>query len=75
MSPGTWVNRFPVDADVSSGAVTNPKAMRVQVKGDILSLDKPASTWLTHFKKIEKFDVSASLLRLVILLMLRTPAL
>lgn len=38
--------------------MTNPKAMRVNVKGDILSLKNPSSTWLSHFKPIEKFDVS-----------------
>jgi hypothetical protein len=44
--------------------------MRVAVKGDILGLGNPASTWLTHFKPTEKFDVSslgvsASALRLL----------
>ena len=29
----------------------------MNVKGDILSLKNPASTWLSHFKPIEKFDV------------------
>jgi len=39
-------------------SIINPKAIRVQVKGDILSLAKPASTWLEHFSPLDKFEVS-----------------
>lgn len=31
--------------------------MRVHVKGDILSLSKPSSAWLEHFKSIKPFPV------------------
>ncbi len=37
-------------------SIINPKAIRVQVKGDILGLAKPASTWLEHFKQLDRFD-------------------
>lgn len=37
-------------------SIINPKAIRVQVKGDILALAKPATTWLEHFKQLDKFD-------------------
>ncbi|POY70063.1 hypothetical protein BMF94_6950 [Rhodotorula taiwanensis] len=36
-------------------ALTDPRTMRVQVKGDILSLKKPASAWLDDFEAIEPF--------------------
>jgi hypothetical protein len=32
--------------------------MRISVKGDILSLAKPATPWLTQFAKFDKFDPS-----------------
>ncbi|GAA6054755.1 hypothetical protein JCM3770_000927 [Rhodotorula araucariae] len=35
--------------------LTNPRAMRVQVKGDVLGLPKPSSAWLEHFKGIQPF--------------------
>ncbi|GJN92120.1 hypothetical protein Rhopal_005150-T1 [Rhodotorula paludigena] len=35
--------------------LTDPRAIRVHVKGDILSLPKPSSSWLEHFKRIEPF--------------------
>ncbi|BGP04467.1 hypothetical protein JCM10049v2_000268 [Rhodotorula toruloides] len=35
--------------------LTDPRAIRVQVKGDILSLPKPSSAWLEHFKPIQPF--------------------
>lgn len=38
-------------------AITDPRAMRIAVKGDILSIDKPATAWLTHFEKFEPFEV------------------
>lgn len=41
----------------SGMAVTDPKSMRISVKGDILALEKPASTWNEYFKKIDKFEV------------------
>lgn len=37
--------------------MTDPRTMRVQVKGDILSLKKPASAWLDDFEAIEPFPV------------------
>ena len=37
--------------------------MRIQVKGDILSLEEPAKAWLECFKPTEKFEVSSSLAR------------
>ncbi|KAM0793479.1 hypothetical protein ACM66B_000920 [Microbotryomycetes sp. NB124-2] len=36
--------------------LVNPKSMRIQVKGDILSLDEPVKSWLTHFKQVDKFE-------------------
>ena len=30
----------------------------MQVKGDILGLEKPVSSWLEHFKAIQPFPVS-----------------
>ncbi|GAA5957635.1 hypothetical protein JCM21900_000775 [Sporobolomyces salmonicolor] len=38
--------------------LTNPRAIRVQVKGDILGLEKPSSTWLEQFKAIQPFPRS-----------------
>ncbi|GAA5857078.1 hypothetical protein JCM9279_001947 [Rhodotorula babjevae] len=35
--------------------LTDPRAMRVHVKGDILGLPKPSSSWLEHFKSIKPF--------------------
>lgn len=42
-----------------SCSVTNPRAIRVQVKGNILGLEKPVSSWLEHFKAIQPFPVRA----------------
>lgn len=38
--------------------VTDPRAMRISVKGDILSLEKPAASWIKNFKGFETFSVS-----------------
>lgn len=42
-------------------AVTNPRAMRVSVKGDILSIDGPAKTWTSNFEQFPKFEVRHAL--------------
>lgn len=39
------------------GAVTDPKAMRIGVKGDITSLPNPSSAWLKHFKQFPTYPV------------------
>ena len=31
--------------------------MRVSVKGDILAIDGPSSTWTTNFERFPKFEV------------------
>ncbi|GAA5896610.1 Sdd3p [Sporobolomyces salmoneus] len=38
--------------------LTHPRAIRVQVKGDVLALEKPVSSWLEHFKAIQPFPAS-----------------
>lgn len=38
-------------------AVTNPRAIRAHVKGDILSLKNPNSAWVEFFEGIEPFPV------------------
>lgn len=43
---------------LASDLVTDPRAMRISVKGDILSLSKPSTAWVNHFEKVEKFDPS-----------------
>jgi hypothetical protein len=37
--------------------VTNPRAIRAQVKGDILSLKKPNSAWVELYEGLEPFPV------------------
>ncbi|KAL8292284.1 hypothetical protein RQP46_001750 [Phenoliferia psychrophenolica] len=36
----------------------NPRAMRVNVKGDILAIDGPSSTWTSNFERFPKFETS-----------------
>lgn len=40
-----------------SVSVTDLKAMRVLVVGDILSLDQPSTTWSTNFEPLKPFTV------------------
>ena len=37
--------------------MTNPRAIRAQVKGDILSLKKPNSAWVELYEGLEPFPV------------------
>ncbi|SGY31172.1 BQ5605_C002g01214 [Microbotryum silenes-dioicae] len=39
-------------------SLLNPRAMRVQVKGDILAIEDPAATWLKQYRTVEKFSHS-----------------
>lgn len=37
--------------------VTDPKAMRVLVSGDVLALDSPTTAWAEHFLPPQRFSV------------------
>ncbi|KAK4699612.1 presequence protease, partial [Phenoliferia sp. Uapishka_3] len=38
--------------------LTNPRAMRVSVKGDILSMNGPSATWVSNFEQFPKYEKS-----------------
>ncbi|BGP52658.1 hypothetical protein JCM8202_004813 [Rhodotorula sphaerocarpa] len=49
--PETVIGQF----EAFRRALTNPRAMRVQVRGDILSLSNPSSAWLQNFEPTQPF--------------------
>lgn len=39
----------------------DPRAIRIKVSGDVLSLKTPSSSWLTHFEHVLPFPVRLGL--------------
>ncbi|GAA5862487.1 hypothetical protein JCM1840_004199 [Sporobolomyces johnsonii] len=58
-------NGVVADLEDMRKKLVDPRGMRVSVAGDILSLDKPSSSWLEHFEQVPSFrlDQLAHMLR------------